>query len=139
LQRTVLVVLVALVAAAVTAATSPAASTGAINLRIMYRATPTAIPKLFTLTCNPVRGTVPNPATACRKLQALGRAAFAPTPHDRACTQIAGPPATAVVTGSFLGFPVWARLSQSDGCQIGRWNRVSFLLPRWKSGRPISS
>jgi hypothetical protein len=139
LQRTALVVLIALAALSASAATSTAASTGAIELRIAYRAAPTAAPKVLTLRCNPARGTVPNPATACRKLQALGRAAFAPTPHDRVCTQIAGPPVTAIVTGSYLGFPVWARLSQRDGCQIARWNRVSFLLPRWKSGRPIGS
>jgi hypothetical protein len=130
LPRTALVALLALAVAAVAATLSTAASTGAIGLRITYRATPTAAPKVFTLTCNPARGTVPSPATACRKLQALGRSAFAPTPHDRVCTQIAGPPATAIVTGSFLGFRVWARLSQRDGCQIARWNRVSFLLPR---------
>ena len=71
---------------------------------------------MFTLTCNPARGTVPSPATACRKLQALGTAAFAPTPRGRVCTQIAGGPMTAVVTGSFLGRRIWARLTQSDGC-----------------------
>ena len=54
--------------------------------------------------------------TACRKLQALGKAAFAPTPHDRVCTQIAGPPVTAVVTGTFQGRRIWARLTQHDGC-----------------------
>jgi hypothetical protein len=139
LQRTVLVALVALAAAAMAATVAPAASTGAIDLRIAYRATPTAGPKVFTLSCNPARGTVPNPGTACRKLQGLGRAGVAPTPHDRVCTQIAGPPGTAVVTGIFQGRRIWARLTQHDGCQIARWNLVSFLLPRWKSGRPISS
>jgi len=114
-----------------------AMSTGAIDLRITYRATPTTAPKVLTLTCNPVRGTVPNPATACRRLQALGTAAFAPTPHDRICAQIAGGPMTAVVTGSYLGRRIWARLSQSDSCQIARWNRVSFLLPSRESGWPI--
>ena len=142
MQRTVVVVLVvtaATVAAAV-AATSPAAATqGAIDLRIAYRATPAARPKVFTLTCNPAQGTVPAPATACRKLQRLGTAAFEPTPHGRVCTQIAGGPMTAVVTGSYLGRRIWVRLTQRDGCQIARWNLVSFLLPRWKSGRPIGS
>jgi hypothetical protein len=139
MQRTVLVALVVLAAAAVSAAASPAASTGAVDLRIAYRTTPTAAPKVFTLACNPARGTVPNPGTACRRLQQLGSAAFAPTPPGRMCTQIAGGPMTAVVTGSFLGHRIWTRLTQSDGCAIGRWNRISFLLPRWKSGRPIGS
>jgi hypothetical protein len=130
LQRTAVVALVAvLAAAAVSAAAAPAAGTGAIDLRISYRATPTAAPKVFTLTCKPVRGNVPNPATACRKLQALGTAAFAPTPRGRMCTQIAGGPMTALVTGSLQGHRIWTRLSQSDGCATARWNLVSFLLP----------
>jgi hypothetical protein len=138
LQRTVLVALVAALAAVAGAALPAAAtSTGAIDLRIAYRATPAVAPKLFTLACNPARGTVPSPATACRRLQALGNAAFAPTPRGRMCTQIAGGPMTAVVTGSFQGRRIWTRLTQSDGCAIARWNLVSFLLPRWKSGRPI--
>ena len=66
---------------------------------------------MFTLTCNPAGGTVPDPATACRKLQALGAAAFAPTPRGRVCTQIAGGPMTALVTGSFLGHRIWTRLT----------------------------
>lgn len=127
--RTIVVAVIALVTAAVAAAGSGATSTGAIDLRIAYRATPTAATKVFRLTCNPAHGTVPSPATACRKLQSLGSNAFAPTPRDRVCTQIAGGPMVAVVTGSFQGRRLWVRLNQSDGCQIARWNLVSFLLP----------
>ena len=137
LQRTLLVAFLAAAALAFSAAPSMATSTGAIDLRITYRATPTATAKVFALTCNPVRGTVPSPATACRRLQALGNAAFAPTPRGRVCTQIAGGPMTAVVTGSFLGRRIWTRLTQSDGCAIARWNLVSFLLPKSKSAGPV--
>ena len=140
MQRTAPVALVAVLAAAAVAASCLfGRDTGAIDLRIAYRATPTAVPKVFTLTCNPVRGNVPNPATACRKLQALGTAAFAPTPRGRVCTQIAGGPMTALVTGSFLGHRIWARLTQHDGCEIARWSLVSFLLPSWKRGGPIGN
>jgi hypothetical protein len=128
--RTLLAVLVVVIVAAVAAGASSAATQGAIELRIVYRATPTAVPKVFTLACNPARGTVPTPAAACRRLQAIGTAAFAPTPAGRACTQIAGGPMSAVVTGSYLGRRIWARLTQTDGCQIARWKLVSFLLPR---------
>ncbi len=131
MQRSVIVALAAgLAAGALSAATASAAGTGAIHLRIAYRASPTAAPKVLTLACNPARGTVPNPGTACRKLQALGSTAFAPTPRGRVCTQIAGGPMTAIVTGTFQGRRIWTRLTQSDGCAIARWNRVSFLLPR---------
>ena len=131
MQRTALVALAGVLAAAgVSAVASSAASMGAIELRIAYRATPTAAPKVVTLACNPARGTVPSPGTACRKLQGLGSTAFAPTPPGRVCTQIAGGPMTAIVTGTFQGHRIWTRLTQSDGCAIARWNRVSFLLPR---------
>ena len=121
----------ALTALVVTAAlTVPAAAgAGAIDLRIAYRATPTAAPKLLTLRCDPARGTVARPASACRRLRAIGPDAFAPTPRDRVCAQIAGGPMTALVTGAYYGRTVWARLSQSDGCAIARWKLVSFLFP----------
>ena len=106
-----------------------AAGAVAIDLRIAYRAAATAAPKLFALRCDPPRGTVARPASACRRLRAIGPDAFAPTPRDRVCTQIAGGPMTALVTGSYYGRAVWARLSQSDGCAIARWKLVSFLFP----------
>jgi hypothetical protein len=116
--------------AAVAALALPAvAGAGTIDLRIAYRATATAAPSLFTLRCDPPRGTVARPASACRRLRAIGPRAFAPTPGDRMCTQIAGGPMTALVTGRYDGRPVWARLSQSDGCQIARWKLVGFLFP----------
>jgi len=131
LRRSVLAALAATLAAAALSTTAArAAGTGAIDLRIAYRPTATAAPKVFTLACNPARGTVPNPGSACRRLQALGSTAFARTPRGRVCTQIAGGPMTAVVTGTFQSHRIWTRLTQSDGCAIGRWNRVSFLLPR---------
>jgi hypothetical protein len=106
-----------------------AAGAGTIDLRIVYRSDPAAVPKVLTLHCAPARGTVPTPARACRRLRAIGPHAFAPTPQDRACTQIAGGPMTALVTGGYLGKTVWTRLSQTDGCAIARWNLVRFLFP----------
>jgi hypothetical protein len=137
LPRTALVALLALATAAVAPTPSTASDPAAIDLRIAFHATPTAVPKVHTLTCNPTGGTVPDPATACRRLLTLGAAAFAPTPRGQMCTQIAGGPMTALVTGSLHGHRIWTRLTQRDGCAIARWNRVSFLLPRWKSGSPI--
>jgi hypothetical protein len=104
---------------------------GAIDLRITYRASDTAAPKIFTLRCEPPRGTVAAPGAACRKLRAIGADAFKPTPRGmRACAQLYGGPMTAIVTGSYYGFRVWAKLSRVDGCAIARWNALSFLLPR---------
>jgi hypothetical protein len=102
---------------------------GAIDLRITYRANATAAPKVLTLRCDPARGTVARPASACRRLRAIGPGAFTPTPRGRVCTQIAGGPMTAVVTGSYYNRTVWTRLNQSDGCAIARWKLVAFLFP----------
>ena len=125
--RIALVVVVTAVAAALPAA----ALAGAIDLRIEYRASDSAAPRVLTLHCAPARGTVASPAAACRRLIVIGDRAFAPTPRgQRACAQIYGGPMTALVTGIYFGRPVWARLSRVDGCAIARWQRVAFLFPR---------
>jgi hypothetical protein len=132
-RRTFLVTLVA-VAAAVLPAT---ALGGAIDLRITYRASETAAPKLLTLKCGPVQGTVAHPASACRRLIAIGDRAFAPTPRGmRACAQLYGGPMTAVVTGIYFGQRVWAKLTRVDGCAIARWNAVAFLFPPAPAATP---
>ncbi len=84
--------------------------------------------RAYTLQCAQVGGTLPHPAAACTKLAAL-KAPFAPTPKDRACTQIYGGPQEALVTGRFRGHSVRAHFSRENGCEIARWNRVRFLFP----------
>ena len=84
--------------------------------------------RTWTLRCAPVGGTLPQRASACRQLAAM-RAPFAATPKNMACTQIYGGPEEALVTGRFRGRPVYARFNRKDGCELGRWNRVRFLLP----------
>ena len=107
------------------------ASAGLIALRIEFRADGGSQPRILTLRCAAkASGTVPNPAAACERLQRLGRAAFRPTPPDTACTEIFGGPSTAKITGTFLGAPLWVKLSRTNGCEIARWQRVAFLLPR---------
>jgi Subtilisin inhibitor-like len=82
----------------------------------------------WTLTCMPAGGTLPNRATACRRLTAMSRP-FRPVPKDAACTQIYGGPQTALVTGRLEGRRVRASFDRHDGCAIDRWNRVRFLFP----------
>lgn len=107
------------------------ATAGLIALKIEFRADTASKPRALTLRCaEKATGTVRNPAAACVRLQRLGRAAFRPTPPDAACTEIFGGPSTARITGTFLGFPLWVKLSRSNGCEIARWQRVAFLLPR---------
>lgn len=119
--------LVAIIVA--TFAVPAAALAGAIDLRIAYRTSHAAAPRTLTLRCDPARGTVAHPDAACRRLRAIGANAFAPTPKGMACAELYGGPMTALVTGSYYGRQVWARLTRIDGCAIERWSRVGFLLP----------
>jgi hypothetical protein len=84
----------------------------------------------WTLRCNPPRGTLRRPAIACRRLAAGGPKLFAPIPPDSVCTEIYGGPQRARVVGLVAGKRVWASFARTNGCAIGRWNRVSpWLLP----------
>ena len=80
-----------------------------------------------TLHCGPAGGTLPQAADACKKLAGL-RAPFAPVPAGMMCTQIFGGPQVARVTGTFEGRNVRATFNRRGGCEIARWNRVSFLF-----------
>ena len=80
-----------------------------------------------TLTCGPAGGTLAHPAAACSRLAKLG-APFAPVRAHTACSMIYGGPDVARVSGIFRGHPVWAVFRRRNGCEIARWNAVSFLL-----------
>ena len=111
---------------------SAGAAGGAIDLRIAYRATTRRRPQVLTLRCDPARGTVPHPAAACRKLSARSARPRSRRRHEgRVCTQICGRPDDgarhrAATSAAASG----RRLSRDDGCEIARWKRVAFLLPR---------
>jgi hypothetical protein len=85
---------------------------------------------VWTLRCDPAGGSLARPARACARLEAGGRALFAPLSPKMACTQIYGGPQRARVTGVLHGRRVWATFARSDGCHIARWARLSpWLLP----------
>ena len=84
----------------------------------------------WTLRCSPPRGSLPRPAIACRRLASGGSKLFAPLPRDIVCTEIYGGPQKARVVGTVAGKRIWATFRRANGCEIGRWNRVSpWLLP----------
>jgi hypothetical protein len=57
------------------------------------------------------------------------RTPFAPPRKDVQCTQIYGGPQVAIISGTFRGNKVWAKLSATDGCQIARTQQLGFLVP----------
>ena len=98
---------------------------------LTVRAWPNGMPKQpvreWTLVC-PAGGTLPRAARACRLLERLPNA-FTRVPGPRACTQIYGGPAEAIISGVFNGRRVSASFSRGDGCRIAEWNKVAFLFP----------
>ena len=83
----------------------------------------------WTLTCDPAGGTHPDPAAACRILQAHGATALPPVRKDVACTQVYGGPQRATITGTWQGRPVRSSFSRVNGCEISRWDLLRGLLP----------
>ncbi len=64
----------------------------------------------------------------CERLTGLHPHDLAPVAADRACTMIYGGPATATVAGRLDGETVAAEFSLRNGCEIARWQRLSWLL-----------
>ncbi|KOV94127.1 SSI family serine proteinase inhibitor [Streptomyces sp. NRRL B-3648] len=92
----------------------------------------------YEVSCHPAAGRHPDAAGACRLLDEhtrWGRDPFAPVPPGTTCTMLYGGPATARVTGIWAGRPVDASYDRSNGCEIGRWDRMVPLLP--KPGGPV--
>ena len=123
------VLLVLCCALLVLAPVAQASSTTALRIVYVEDAKRPSERMRWSLRCDPVGGTLPRRAAACRELLRIGWRAFAPVPADTACTEIFGGPQIAIVSGRVDGHRVWARLSRVDGCQIARWKRVPSLLP----------
>ncbi len=84
--------------------------------------------KKWTLRCAPAGGTLPQAASACRRLAAM-RNPFAPIPRDAMCTELYGGPQVALITGTFRGRALRTQLARRNGCEISRFDRLSFLVP----------
>jgi hypothetical protein len=82
----------------------------------------------WTLHCAPHGGTLPGSAAACQKLATLKGDPFAPVPPGTMCSQIFGGPETAKVHGTFRGRKIVAQFNRRNGCEVARWNRLSFLF-----------
>jgi hypothetical protein len=103
------------------------AAAAATSLSIAISPTGAAPWRHATLTCSPAGGTLSHPVAACTRLSQM-KAPFAPVPDDAVCTDIYGGPDVARVIGRFRGRDIWAVFRRRNGCEIARWNAVSFLL-----------
>jgi hypothetical protein len=79
--------------------------------------------RVLRLTCHG-----PEQGPACGAAAGVSDADLAPTPPDRACTQIYGGPETARISGTLRGERIDATYSRINGCEIARWDRVQELL-----------
>jgi hypothetical protein len=106
------------------AASQPAAGTrpAAVSLVIKVTGPPGALPRRWTLRCDPVGGTHPRAAQACRVLL-HAKNPFAPLPRGTMCPMIATGAPTATVKGTWFGRPVDAVFIQ-NGCGLPRWAKI---------------
>ena len=88
--------------------------------------------QLFNLSCDPTVGNVADPIAACADLTGPARLALDPTPLSTVCSELYGGPAEATIVGTLNGDGVNARLSRTNGCEIGRWQELSALLPTFQ-------
>ncbi len=102
----------------------------ALTITVWDEGQRTTDPLVWTLRCDPPRGTHPRPGLACKKLEAGGWKLVAPVSPGAICTEIYGGPQVAGVVGMLEGRKVWARFTRTNGCQISRWNKLTpWLLP----------
>jgi Subtilisin inhibitor-like len=120
-------------AAATACGTSPAPSGSAassappkVSLDIKVSGAPGTADKLWTLRCDPVGGTHPDPAKACAILL-KAKAPFAPVPKGIECPMIMAGAKTATVTGTYFGKHVDTTFMQG-GCGLARWAQVGQIF-----------
>jgi hypothetical protein len=92
-----------------------------------------AAPTRWTLKCDPNAGTLPRRVSACDRLEKMS-SPFAPLRKDVVCTDQYGGPQQAVIAGRHEGKRIWIALSARNGCEIGRWNKLRFLLGGMAAG-----
>ena len=88
----------------------------------------TAEMQRWTLRCAPAAGTLPTPARACVRLNAMENP-FAPLQKDMQCTQIYGGPQEAVISGTFRGDRIWVKLTAATAARSRAAKKLAFLVP----------
>lgn len=82
----------------------------------------------WTLTCDPIGGTHPDPEGACAALRDHPTA-LDPVPKDKMCAQVYGGPQRATISGTWGDEQVFASLSRTDACETARWDALVPLVP----------
>lgn len=80
----------------------------------------------WTLQCDPVGGTHPNPAAACAALLAV-KQPFAVTKTGVACPMILASARRATFTGTYFGAPV-NRTIIDGGCDLAHWSQLGQVV-----------
>jgi len=105
----------------------PAAGPGSAAVSLVIKVTgPGGPPRHWTLRCDPVGGTHPDAAKACRVLL-HAKHPFAPLPRGPMCPVNAIGARTATIKGTWFGHPVDATFIQS-GCGLPRWTKLSQIF-----------
>ena len=126
----------AICAAAATACGSTTAPAGAaapaspappkVSLDIRVSGGPGSPAEHWTLQCDPVGGTHPDPAKACATLL-KAKAPFAAPPKGVACPMIMESSKSAKVTGTYFGQHIDTTFIQG-GCQLPRWAKIGQIF-----------
>lgn len=80
-------------------------------------------PLTYTLTCDPVGGTLPSPEAACAKLGST-KNVFAEVPASRVCADVVGGDGDMAIQGIWNGEPIDTTADQHDSCATKRFNRI---------------
>lgn len=89
---------------------------------------PDAMPRVYTLRCDPPSGDHPDAEAACALLHS-DVDPFAPVPPGTISAQVYGGPQQAMVSGLWRGRTVNARFSRHNAAEMARWNRAVPILP----------
>jgi hypothetical protein len=106
------------------------------SLTITVAAAHGAMPRRWTLTCDPAGGTHPDPQAACATLSTV-KGPFAPVPPHTMCPMIVSGSQVASITGSWDGHRVSASYSRDNGCQTARWEKLGQVLGGIDPGGPM--
>jgi hypothetical protein len=106
------------------------------SLTITVAAAHGAAPTRWTLTCDPVGGTHPDPQAACATLTKV-KDPFAPIPPHIMCPMIVSGSQVASITGTWRGHRVSARYSRLNGCESARWEELGQVFGGVNPGGPM--